>query len=666
MNKQIVAFLFLTNLCLASTVNGQWQILRENTTTTRILYCIQDDEIKSSNKYIFPEYWKEDTVVRRGYKIKFDKAKNETSILKKGDYYYKIELKKPISFHLDSTIIYARAYLDNMKGFKLCFHSNLNGRWFQIKFNADFTKYQVPFYYRLSQDGMMPVYTNSEKNKEDTLKSVPIDAIFIVPEMLSSELKPILTFAEFKIFNAKIDTTKYHHPFFQTLTADGDFDLPANSFSKIPSLNSNLLSFSWHISLQEGEGQIIMKREKGIDPNEALYKLFDRMFFLYPFYDEKGLKKEYFIDKTKILYQNDSLSLQEKISKTQLLIDELHDPHFKFYEKSKGSNPNTTSNNVNKKTNKGFPILPGILGNSVYVCAVLDSSFYALGVTPGLKIIKLNNRPVFSVIDSIEKMGIKLSSLQQSKYLFNYAFNSDAKGKITLCNSVGTGMLELPIQKTSHIRIPDSFSPVHAQFKEIEPGIGYFRLNRFLLGDYIRFINHYKTLKKCSSLIIDIRNNPGGHTIEVLRIISTLIKHSYIFAQEEINFRGGIQTETHIVSPNRYFDLSHLHIVLLINEETICAGEELAYFLQHYRLATIIGNSKTPGHIAHTQDLIIPEYDIRMRFNMLTKRYTCDYQILEEKGVMPDISVSLLLPDDLYPYQDKILKTAIHYLSAYN
>jgi hypothetical protein len=178
--------------------------------------------------------------------------------------------------------------------------------------------------------------------------------------------------------------------------------------------------------------------------------------------------------------------------------------------------------------------------------------------------------------------------------------------------------------------------------------------------------------KKCSNLIIDLRNNTGGGAGAALALTKHLVQKSFIsgalvtnkwFANHNnaptekdfarfANFNGGSTIElinklktaeaitlTATVA-NKTFEGN---IFILTNKNTASTCEPFVYGMQYFKRATIVGEktagamlSKIPFDIGNNFMLFLPTADY----------FTIDGKRLDKVGVIPDIDVNPILALD--------------------
>lgn len=116
--------------------------------------------------------------------------------------------------------------------------------------------------------------------------------------------------------------------------------------------------------------------------------------------------------------------------------------------------------------------------------------------------------------------------------------------------------------------------------------VGYLKLNEFSTNSFQEFYNGLQTLEgsKIKSLVIDLRNNPGGSLDQVLKIADYLC----VEGDEIINIDYKSESDVkHIDKDSGY----NKPIVVLINKGSASASEILAAALKENKRATIVGET---------------------------------------------------------------------------
>lgn len=188
--------------------------------------------------------------------------------------------------------------------------------------------------------------------------------------------------------------------------------------------------------------------------------------------------------------------------------------------------------------------------------------------------------------------------------------------------------------------------------------IGYIKLFSFERGIYDEFKDEYKRLikeEKVKSLIIDIRDNPGGYVNETIKIADFLCGKGLII--KEVYGDGTIRTFT------SDSDASEIPFVVLVNENSASASEILSGAVKDLKAGTVIG-TKTFGK-GIMQSYIELENGGGVAITV-AKYYTASGAEIHGVGITPDIEVKLpegkYLDYELNPNTDPQLKQAIETL----
>ena len=119
----------------------------------------------------------------------------------------------------------------------------------------------------------------------------------------------------------------------------------------------------------------------------------------------------------------------------------------------------------------------------------------------------------------------------------------------------------------------------------VEDGVGYIDISTFSLNTGDQFISNLNKLKKknITSLIIDLRDNPGGHLGQTSKILEPFFKKGTVFYQ--------IQSKNSKVKYKaKDKDKMNIPIVVLINGQSASASEIVAScFQENYKNVTLVG-----------------------------------------------------------------------------
>jgi carboxyl-terminal processing protease len=141
-----------------------------------------------------------------------------------------------------------------------------------------------------------------------------------------------------------------------------------------------------------------------------------------------------------------------------------------------------------------------------------------------------------------------------------------------------------------------------------------------------------------SSLILDVRNNPGGLLEQAIEVTSQFLKDGYVLQQEDAQGnrkpyrvrRGGLATE--------------IPMVVLINQGSASSAEIFAGAIQDHDRGLVVGET-TFGTGTVLQPFVLDDGSGLM---LGTSQWlTADGRLIRKQGIEPDITVELPMTTDL-------------------
>ena len=160
---------------------------------------------------------------------------------------------------------------------------------------------------------------------------------------------------------------------------------------------------------------------------------------------------------------------------------------------------------------------------------------------------------------------------------------------------------------------------------------------------------------------MDLRGNPGGFEIEAIKIASCFIKHPFEYCTQKYSTANKVYAGKTIIKPNTFMNLADSKVIILVDNKTACASESFTMMLKKTNAAVIVGSANTSGSFSTVYSFHLPE-NISLSANVLSKTYvTNEHNILENKGINPDVLVSINSYSDLYGYNDKVLEAAMDF-----
>lgn len=176
----------------------------------------------------------------------------------------------------------------------------------------------------------------------------------------------------------------------------------------------------------------------------------------------------------------------------------------------------------------------------------------------------------------------------------------------------------------------------------INKNIGYLRISQFNGDTSNEVLQELINLNKknIQSLIIDLRNNPGG-------LLSEAVKVSDFFLPEKsliVYTKGRIPSFNDRYYSERKPKIKNIPIIVMINQGTASGAEILAGALRDNNRAILIG-MKTYGK-GSVQNIFNLSDGSSMKIT-IAHYYTPNGICIDGKGIKPDIEVPLKEPEDL-------------------
>jgi carboxyl-terminal processing protease len=144
-----------------------------------------------------------------------------------------------------------------------------------------------------------------------------------------------------------------------------------------------------------------------------------------------------------------------------------------------------------------------------------------------------------------------------------------------------TNVVFITRDSVSQPSVPDAYI--------IKPGVGYVDMTRgfnYTTSDELRDALDTLHSKGATSLVLDLRNNPGGFLDQAIRVAEVFLPYGQLILTQK--GRNGLRDNTY-VSRNRSADSTPL--VILINESTASASEIVAGAMQDHDRALIVGET---------------------------------------------------------------------------
>lgn len=264
----------------------------------------------------------------------------------------------------------------------------------------------------------------------------------------------------------------------------------------------------------------------------------------------------------------------------------------------------------------GLGIQIGIKDSVLTVIAPIeDTPAYKAGIKSGDRIVKINDEITrdMGLLDAVNKMrGPKGTSVRIS--IMREAWKEPKE--FTLVREI--------------IKIKS------VKFKVLEEGIGYIKLTQFqeqTASDLSKALSQL-TAEKVNSLILDLRNDPGGLLNSAVDVTSQFLPPGKLVVY--IKDRGGEKNEYRTGGNYTYYDKPSM--VVLVNQGSASASEIVAGALKDWRRAVILG-VQTFGK--GSVQSVIPLSDGSGLRLTTARYYTPSGTSIQSTGITPDIVVKI-------------------------
>ena len=301
-------------------------------------------------------------------------------------------------------------------------------------------------------------------------------------------------------------------------------------------------------------------------------------------------------------------------------------------------------------------------GEAVITTVQTGSPAHQKGLRPGFVIESIDGKPVKKIIEEGEALLIppfnprnRLNNL--SCYIAGHVYGP-LKTEVSIAFRDMEGKeKETTIRRISRGRgrvAMEAMPPYYVEFeaKRLNGNIGYFRFNHWAEPVDTSFLSALASMSDVRGIIIDLRGNPGGFLSVVHKITEHLLAENtkvstWKFRNEQVDYR---------------FDAARNafqgQVVVLIDFRSTSSSEYFAGSMQSIKRAVIVGE-RSPGY------LLIANWKKLLNGTSLMYAFAQpimpDGRIIEGKGVVPDIAISLDR-DELLRGNDTQLAAAINFI----
>jgi carboxyl-terminal processing protease len=337
-----------------------------------------------------------------------------------------------------------------------------------------------------------------------------------------------------------------------------------------------------------------------------------------------------YLDHFHAVYQTIKLRYVEETNAKELfygaingMIESLGDPYSRFLseEEYKEFSESVTGQFV------GIGVEITIKGNEVIIVSpISESPAEKAGILSGDKIIKINDTVLEE--DNITKVLKKIKGQEGSTV------------KITIEREGFSEPLDLEVERKA-IKLTEV---KYGMLNELK-NTGYLKITNFYDDTHIDVRKALVDLKNMGmkSLILDLRNNPGGNLEACVQIVDLFLDTGKVIVTTRGREGSGINEEYKSQNPPVYND----EILVLVNNGSASASEVLAGALKDQNAAEIAGE-QTFGKALVQQILDIEKgktaYALTIR-----KYYTPAGNMIHKKGITP----TYVIKQELIPEEDR-------------
>ncbi|PKL09294.1 MAG: peptidase S41 [Spirochaetae bacterium HGW-Spirochaetae-7] len=181
-------------------------------------------------------------------------------------------------------------------------------------------------------------------------------------------------------------------------------------------------------------------------------------------------------------------------------------------------------------------------------------------------------------------------------------------------------------------------------------GVGYLRIIEFTPQTIsrVREAIDWFAAQRYKSLVVDLRNNPGGLLQSVIQVADLFLKEGVIVSTKSRNrYENAVyQAKPDLLVP------AGMHVVVMINRGSASASEILAGALKDQKRAYLVGeNSYGKGSVQQ----VLPLGDTGFKLTM-SRYYTPSDANIDKVGIAPDLAVK---EPELTPEEEASLSSLI-------
>lgn len=291
-------------------------------------------------------------------------------------------------------------------------------------------------------------------------------------------------------------------------------------------------------------------------------------------------------------------------------VKSLGDPYSEFLTKEEMDSLNQQTEG--EYAGVGIVVTPSETGAITVVSAIKGSPAFEKGIKKDDIILKINGK------------DYNASQMNDAVKVMKGKPNTDVKLTIARMENKTSKIFDVNITRRMI-----SLTTVNSQ--KIGD-IGYINITQFDRKTDKEFIEQYENLKKqnVKSIVLDLRNNPGGLLDSTVKIADYLLPQGVIVKTVDKNKKEDVQKSDS--------SEQNLPIVVLVNGSSASASEILTGALKDYKKATIVGEKTFGKGIVQT---IIPMEKGEGLKLTISEYFSPNGNKIHKQGVKPDVEIKL-------------------------
>lgn len=625
----IIFFLFFSQIGL-----GQWkpQFIEKLPTDTLFALTKEKGYGSLSKRIHFPEY---DFFIStdRGFDLLGDSLTNRTIHLPlSGDIWI------DSAFKANQVNLFMRFYTANVKSITFSIYAGL--KIWEKTFEQDQDGFQVPLDYGLADWKVI--------GQEATVKP----EIRIKLNTVNAVAKTIFLVQELSLYRSADFSFTSTHPLFSDLFKFKPENRPTTYDNRYPS------EFVSHASpdFRDFKTQIgnlkMVQIDTAISEKQAFDRVLLKLLERYPFYEAKKLnRKQVMADFRRDMDTITNAKFAAYATRIgQRIQSTFEDPHFKI-----------VSPTGHVSTLVKSPVRVYEIRGQLQIGAILDT-LYAGKLTLGDQVTHVDGIAVAQRIkQELSGFSLNIRNENSLRQLVLNRLLDKPKSDSTLLTVNGVqGIRKVRLYYNRKLVIAPMFRPVHGERKWVNPDVFYYRINLWDSPVYSMLVSSWNKVVDAKTLVLDLRGNGGGDKYSVVELYSMFInKPTTLYKYKPY---GDNRYDSLVVRPNPLFHYgTDKKISILVDNGTACASEIFIMAMKKLPNVTVIGSDRTMGAMASSIRIAFPS-GVTIYTNSLMDfpHFDNDKKGIENVGIAPDILKKPQQIQDLRPYNDLILKTAVY------